>query len=76
MVLPWTIILIVQTSGSVGRREIFLAGAAIGTYPIVGKILEGHPGLDTTVRVTDFGIVYVSANVANVLLHDSLLSIL
>ena len=52
-----------------GGAEFVLADAAYGAYPVCGKVFEGGAGSDAVVGIAVCGIVFVSANIASILLH-------
>ena len=54
------------------QREIVLADAADGAYPVVGDVRKGGARRDAAVRVAHFRVLDVAAYVANVLVHGNL----
>lgn len=50
--------------------EIVFAYAAEGAYPVLGDIFPGSAWLDAVVGIAHFGVVNVTASVANVLSHS------
>lgn len=46
--------------------KVFLRCSAKGTYPIGGQFVKLGSRLDTVVRISDLGIVFVSAKLASV----------
>lgn len=48
-------------------RELVFANTAKWAHKIFGKVLEIHAGLQAIFSVTNFGIIFPSANVAYVL---------
>jgi hypothetical protein len=55
-----------------GRKFVF-SHAALRTDPVVGKILKGSSGGNTVVGIADRRIVHVTARIADILFHRSLL---
>ena len=51
------------------RLKYVFSKTADGTNPILRKILEGGSGRDPVVRIALGGIVFVAAEIADVLLH-------
>jgi hypothetical protein len=50
-------------------REVVLAYAADGAYPVFGDVFEGGAGGDAVVGVAHFRVIHVTTGVANVLFH-------
>lgn len=50
--------------------EIFFSYAAERAYPVCRNVFKGCSRCDAAVRVTDFRIVNITANHANVLVHN------
>ena len=53
--------------------EVLLAYTANGANPILRDILESCAGCDSAIGIADFGVIFVAANSANILLHNSFL---
>jgi len=53
-----------------GRLEFGLAGPADGADPRIGNALEGGAGGDAFAGITLGRIVFITADVANVFLHE------
>ena len=51
------------------RAELVLAYAAEGTYPILGEVFEGSAGSYPVVRIAGLRVIFISAEIANVLFH-------
>ena len=50
--------------------ELILAYAAEGAYPVSGEVFKGCAGSDAVFGITYCGVVFIPANVTNVL-HNS-----
>jgi hypothetical protein len=50
--------------------EIFLAYTADRALPILRDILESCAGCNSAIGITDFGVIFVAAKFANILLHS------
>jgi hypothetical protein len=50
-------------------REVIFAYAADGANPIFWNVFKSGAGLDTAVWVAYFGVINITASVANVLFH-------
>ena len=50
--------------------EVALTYSAQGAYPIFWQVFKGRTGLDAVVGITYCGVVLVTADVANILLHS------
>lgn len=50
--------------------EIFLAYTADRAFPILRDILESSAGCDSAVRITDFGIIFITTKSAYIFLHS------
>jgi len=59
---------------SVEGFEIFVAGAAIGAYPVFREVFESGAGADAVSGVAELRVVHIIAKRAFVLLHDLVLS--
>ena len=55
------------------RLEILLAYSANRAYPILRDVLESCAGCDSAIGITDFGVIFVAAKSAYILLHNSIL---
>jgi hypothetical protein len=55
--------------------KVIFADAAIRAAPIVRELIEGSSGSDSVVGIADCGIIGVTADVANVLVHSQILSL-
>lgn len=53
--------------------EILLAYTANRAYPILRDVLESCTGCDSAIGITDFGVIFVAAKSAYILLHNSIL---
>ena len=58
------------SSGLLFYREVLFAYSADGAYPILGEILEGCAWSDAAVGIAYFGVINITACVANVLFHN------
>ena len=58
---------------SLSGLEVLLAYTANGADPILRDILESCAGCDSAIGITDFGVIFVAANSANILLHSLIL---
>ena len=53
------------------RGEILFSDSAKRAYPILGEVFEGCSGSDSVFRIAGCGVIFVSADIASVLFHDS-----
>jgi hypothetical protein len=53
--------------------ESVLIGTAFRAHPVIGKIVERSSRFDTAVGVTHLGIIHVTADFTDILLHFFLL---
>jgi hypothetical protein len=58
--------------GPLLRRELTLRRTAYRTGPVIRQFVKRRPGRDVTFGITFLGIIYITANTANVFLHDNL----
>ena len=49
--------------------ELVFANAAQGAYPVFGQSIKSGARLDSVIRIAYGGIVHITANVANILIH-------
>lgn len=52
------------------NREIVFAYAAERAHPVIGDVFKGRSGFDATVRIACCRVVNITADIANVLLHN------
>jgi hypothetical protein len=58
--------------GPLLRRELTLRRTAYRTGPVIRQFVKRRPGRDVTFGITFLGIIYITANTANVFLHHNL----
>ena len=52
------------------NREIVFAYAAERAHPVIGDVFKDRSGFDATVRIACCRVVNITAEIANVLLHN------
>ena len=50
--------------------KFIFADAAHGACPCIGQVFECCAGSDSVIGIANFGVIFVPANVANVLVHN------
>jgi hypothetical protein len=50
--------------------ELVLAHTTERAHPVGGQVVESCSGSDSVLRIAYFGVILITTNVANVLLHN------
>lgn len=52
-------------------RELILAYAAQRAYPIISESFKCGSGFNSVIRISQFGIINITANVTNIFTHSA-----
>lgn len=52
-------------------RELILAYAAQRAYPIISESFKCGSGFNSVIRISQFGIINITANVTNIFTHSN-----